>query len=75
MSQNSTYTVTVNGDAIQVKGGALLTDVVRAVGLNPDAVRGVAVAMNDEVVRREAWTDTRVAAGDRIEIVTAQQGG
>jgi sulfur carrier protein len=75
MNQSSTYTVTVNGDAIQVEYGARLTDVVRATGLNPDAVRGVALALNDEVVRREAWADTRVAPGDRIEIVTAQQGG
>lgn len=37
--------------------------------------RGIAVALNGAVVRREAWHATRIRAGDRIEIVHARQGG
>ena len=36
---------------------------------------GVRVARNDEIVPRGEWETTPVAAGDRIEIVGAVQGG
>ena len=36
---------------------------------------GVAVAVNDEVVRKQDWAATMLEAGDRVEIVTAKQGG
>ena len=37
--------------------------------------RGVAVALDDEVVRRSEWTTTRVPDGCTVEIVTAVAGG
>ncbi len=37
--------------------------------------RGIAVALNGHVVLRKAWSETRLKAGDRIEIVHARQGG
>jgi sulfur carrier protein len=37
--------------------------------------RGIAVALNGAVVPRAAWRDTRLKAGDSIEIVRARQGG
>ncbi len=37
--------------------------------------RGIAVALNGAVVPRAAWSDTRLKAGDSIEIVRARQGG
>lgn len=36
---------------------------------------GVAVAVNDAVVPRGAWAATPLADGDRIEVLTAVQGG
>jgi sulfur carrier protein len=36
---------------------------------------GIAVALNDEVVPRSAWTATELADHDRVEIVTAAAGG
>lgn len=38
-------------------------------------VRGFAVALNDAVVPRSAWSHTAVSEGDRVEIVTAVPGG
>jgi sulfur carrier protein len=35
----------------------------------------VAVALNGEVVRRGDWRETRVCAGDSVEIVRAVGGG
>ena len=37
--------------------------------------RGVAVALDGEVVRRSEWTTTRVPDGCSVEIVTAAAGG
>jgi sulfur carrier protein len=40
-----------------------------------DTARGVAVAINGTVIPRAKWPDTRLAAGDQIEIVRVRQGG
>jgi sulfur carrier protein len=40
-----------------------------------DTARGVAIAINGAVVPRAQWPQTRLAAGDQIEIVRARQGG
>ena len=37
--------------------------------------RGIAVAVNDEVVRRNAWQERELREGDRVELVRAVQGG
>jgi sulfur carrier protein len=37
--------------------------------------RGVAVAIDGEIVRRSEWSDTFIADGSAIEIVTAAAGG
>jgi sulfur carrier protein len=37
--------------------------------------RGIAVALNGEIVPRAAWPQTALRPGDSIEIVRALQGG
>ena len=37
--------------------------------------RGVAVALNGELVRRAEWSERRLSDGDRLEVLTAAQGG
>jgi len=39
------------------------------------AQRGIAVALNGSVVPRAAWGETKLSAGDSVEIVRARQGG
>lgn len=39
------------------------------------ARRGVAVAVNGEVVPRSAWSGALLRDGDRVEVLTAAQGG
>lgn len=36
---------------------------------------GLAAAVNDEVVPRSTWAGTRLQPGDRIELLSAVQGG
>jgi sulfur carrier protein len=39
------------------------------------AERGVAVAVNGEVVPRSRWSTVGLRDGDRVEVLTAAQGG
>ncbi len=64
--------VVVNGAVRQVPPGTSVADVVAA--LVPDP-RGLAVAVDREVVPRSRWGDARLAAGASIEIVAASAGG
>lgn len=65
-------TVTVNGESREVPPGATLADLV---GQLAESARGVAAAVNGEVVPRRAWPATLLAARDVVEVVTAVQGG
>jgi sulfur carrier protein len=47
-------------------------ELLRRLSIEP---RGVAVAINGEVVRRSEWTEIRIEDGNAIEIVTAVAGG
>jgi sulfur carrier protein len=47
-------------------------ELVQRLSIEP---RGVAVAIDGEVVRRSEWSVTRIEDGSAIEIVTAVAGG
>lgn len=66
---------TVNGESRAADGPVPLEEVLRQEGVDPEQARGVAVAVNDRVVRKSAWPDAQVVERDRVEIVTARQGG
>jgi sulfur carrier protein len=66
--------ITVNGQSREVPAGTAVAVVVTEF-VGPGTGRGVAVAVNGEVVPRAAWDRTTVAAGDRVEVLTATQGG
>ncbi|TWT13997.1 sulfur carrier protein ThiS [Reyranella sp. CPCC 100927] len=53
---------------------ATVADLVAGKGVEPQG-RGVAVAVNGQIVPRTAWPDTRLAPGDAVEIVRALKGG
>ncbi|WP_280719506.1 sulfur carrier protein ThiS [Kitasatospora sp. MAP5-34] len=64
--------LTVNGEPREVAAETTLAEVVTATSAAPT---GVAAALNEAVVPRSAWSATGLRAGDRIEILTAVQGG
>jgi sulfur carrier protein len=64
--------VQVNGDWRTFPEGTTVAGLLTALGT---AQRGVAVAVNGEVVRRGDWAEAVVPAGARLEILTAVQGG
>jgi sulfur carrier protein len=73
-----TTVVTVNGDTVAFDSDATLGDVVLRTMSKPGGTysdRGIAVAVNQIVVPRADWADTVLRADDKIEIITAVQGG
>lgn len=64
--------IVINGTAHQVADDMSLD---RAVSLISTAASGIAAAVNGELVRRAAWSSTRLTAGDEVEVLTAVQGG
>ena len=67
--------ILVNGEARTVAAGTTLPGLLAAEGVDVEAARGIAVAVNEEVVRRAVWAEVTLGAGDRVEIVTANAGG
>lgn len=65
-------TVTVNGEPREVPAGTTVEELI--VQVTPEA-RGVAAALNGEVLPRRAWAGTPLADRDQVEVVTAVQGG
>jgi len=62
----------VNGEARDVADGATLTEFLASVNLPS---RMVVVERNSEIVPREQYDETRLAAGDILEIVQMMAGG
>ena len=70
-----TSVVFVNGEERALEQDSSLRAVLSQFGVDAETVRGVAVAVNDEVVPRKRWDEIDLKAGDRVEVVTAKQGG
>ncbi len=68
----ASITISLNGVDRTVAAG---TSVEALVAAELPSGRGIAVARNDEVVPRSTWAVVLVASGDRIELLTAAQGG
>jgi sulfur carrier protein len=66
--------VVVNGEDRALQPGATVADVVRSLDLGPEA-RGVAVALDGEVVVRGAWSSTILREDARVEVLGAIGGG
>jgi sulfur carrier protein len=62
----------VNGKSHQAESDSTLEALVREVS---DRESGIAVARNGEVVPRSEWARTPLGEGDRVDVVTAVQGG
>ena len=64
----------VNGQSSDVAAGETVAAVLDRLGLPLDA-RGVAVAVDGEVVPRAAWQTFALAADACVEVLTAMHGG
>ncbi|MFG2516675.1 sulfur carrier protein ThiS [Streptomyces sp. NPDC048584] len=64
--------VSVNGERREFAPGTALDLVVKSLTAAPS---GVAAALNETVVPRAQWPVTPLCEGDRVEVLTAVQGG
>ena len=69
-----TLSVTINGEGRELPSGATVASVVDSLQNVPEG-RGVAVAVQGEVVPRAQWRSTELYEGAAIEVVAAVQGG
>jgi sulfur carrier protein len=63
----------VNGEPRE-RSGATVAELLAELGVEPGA-RGVAVAVDGEVVPRAEWEQRRITEGERVEALSAMQGG
>lgn len=64
--------VSLNGEPRCVAQGASIAQLLEQLGLRPELV---AVELNRELVPRRLHAETRLRAGDRVELVTLVGGG
>ena len=65
--------VTLNGEARELPPGSTLRDVLAILGYN--SPRGLAVAVDGNVVPRGLWDGFDLDGGMRVEVLRAVQGG
>jgi thiazole synthase len=66
--------IELNGEALELEEGATLDLAVRESGVGGET-RGVAVAVDGEVVPHAEWGATALTEGQRVEVLAAIQGG
>ena len=65
--------LSLNGAQIEIPQGGRLLDVLAAAGV--EDLRGIAVAVDGEVLPRSDWAGSTVREGQQVEVVRAVQGG
>ncbi len=66
--------ISLNGQDSDVRAGETVGHVLARLGLQIDA-RGVAVAVDGEVIPRAAWATFALPEDARVEVLAAMQGG
>jgi sulfur carrier protein len=64
--------VWVNGTAVDGPAGKSVAELIAAYS---DRSTGIAVAVNQTVLTKAEWAQTTLEPGDKVEIVSATQGG
>jgi sulfur carrier protein len=68
------FVIFLNGDIHDEGAGECVSAILTLLGLSAEA-RGVAVAVDGEVVPRGDWNTFVLSDGARVEVLTAMQGG
>lgn len=72
MSAPGLVDIVVNGEPRAVAAGDTVAGLLDALGTEP---RGVAVAVDGEVVPRRSWGEATFGGGEHVEILSIAQGG
>ena len=71
-SADTTITIIANGQPRTVKAGSTLDDLLREVAITPSHV---VVQMDGVIIARDAFAQTILREGSKLEIVTLVGGG
>jgi sulfur carrier protein len=66
--------VELNGRSVELPEGATVRDLIARSGVDGEA-KGVAVALDGDVIPRGSWAATELREGQSVEVVAAIQGG
>lgn len=66
--------IVLNGELREDGAGVAVAELLSDLGLSAEG-RGVAVAIDGEVVPRAQWLTHAIPDGARVEVLTAMQGG
>lgn len=72
VSEQTVIEVFINGEPRQISAGASVTDLVTHLELTAGRL---AIELNLSIVPRAVWPETRLQAGDKLEIVHFVGGG
>jgi sulfur carrier protein len=67
--------VIINGEHQTTDDATTVAGLLVLLDIDPDTARGIAVALNERIIRQPEWAVRMLREGDRVEVVTAQQGG
>lgn len=67
--------ISVNGQQTSVDDAITVSDLLAVLHGADTATRGIAVALNGEVVSRSRWRESTLQEGDRLEVLRAVGGG
>ncbi len=66
-------TVSLNNQTLEIEAQMMLSNLVfQQVGENQ---KGIAVAINGQVIPKSAWSETQISENDELLIIKATQGG
>ncbi|MFD0963706.1 sulfur carrier protein ThiS [Pseudofulvibacter geojedonensis] len=65
-------TVTVNQKTEQIQENTSLQKLIDELNISSN---GIAIAINQNIIKRDNWTSQRLLSGDNILIIKATQGG
>lgn len=66
--------IVINGEVKAIEDPCTLAELLVHLGIEASTT-GIAVAVNETVIRRVEWDTYLVQPNDRLEIVQARQGG
>lgn len=72
MTSSTTISIVLNGERRELAAATTITQLIET---HTGSTRGSAVAVDGEVVPRSAWPEQRLRDGQRVELITAVQGG
>ena len=64
--------VLVNENPIEIEENATLSQLLQKVNTS---VEGIAIAINDEIITKNAWESRTIKNNDNVLIIKATQGG